>query len=160
MKEILGGELDKAFQELRINAKKTYEIKNKHWEYCELYQVWELSDEDFEQICNIPDNEWKDDWGWWRYALGSNMCNPFSRYNINHHYLLAWDGDSRLNFLEENKTLKPEDRYYDERKYNSLLQYFCNEIGASTERNVCAVAVDLATINGITMSELFRKYQG
>ena len=50
MKEILGGELDQAFIDLNINAKKTYEIKNKGWEYCENYQVWELSEEDYEKL--------------------------------------------------------------------------------------------------------------
>lgn len=45
MKEILSGELEKAFEELKINAKKTYEAKNIRYKYQEIYQVWKLSDE-------------------------------------------------------------------------------------------------------------------
>jgi hypothetical protein len=150
MVEILGAELDKAFEELKINAKKTYEIKNKPWSYCEDYQVWEVSEDDFNKICNIEDNTWKDNWGWWRFAKGSNLSSICHRYNINGHYINAWDGTYRQN----NKD------YYHDRKYNTLLEYFCNEIGASTESNVCAVAVDLVEQNGIKMSELFKKYQG
>jgi len=160
MKEILGGELDKAFEELGMDAKKTYESKDLKYEYQEVYQVWELIDEDFEKICNMSEKDWKDNWGWWRSARGSNMCNPISRFNINHHYIKAWDSDSRLENIEENKELKPEDRYYEDRKYNYLLEYMCDEIGVSMEKNICALAVDLAKINGITMGELFRKYQG
>lgn len=150
MKEILGAELDKAFEELNINAKKTYEAKKLHYKYQEVYQVWELSDEDFEKICDLTEEDWKDDWGWWRSAEGSNMCNPLSRFNINHHYLKAWDSDNRLESVD----------YYCHRKYEYLTQYMCDEIGASTGKNICALAVDLARINGITMGELFRKYQG
>lgn len=150
MKEILGAELDNVFKELGINAKKTYEIKNKPWEFCEDYQVWELSNEDFEKLCALSEQDWKDAWGWWRSAEGSNMGGVSYSYNINKHYIHAWDGIYRKNHKD----------YYQDRKYDSLLQYFCNEIGASTERNVCAVAIDLARQNNITMGELFRKYQG
>lgn len=149
MKEILGAELDNTFIFFGINAKKTYELKNKHWDYCEIYQVWELSDEDYEKLCNVDEKDWKDFFGWWRSAEGSNLLSVNHRYNINNHYIKAWDGTSR----------QGEKDWFD-RKYDNLLQYFCDEIGASTERNVCAVAVDLAQQNGMTMGELFRKYQG
>jgi hypothetical protein len=149
MKEILGAELDKAFEELNLYGKKTYELKNKHCDYCEIYQVWELPDEDYDKLCSISDKDWKEDWGWWRGASGSNMGFVNKRYNINNHYIKAWDGYKREN-----------NDYPWCRQYKNLLQYFCDEIGASTEKNVCAVAVDLARQNGMTMSELFRKYQG
>ena len=148
MKEILGDNLKQAFTDLNINATKTYQSKNNQLN--DFNQVWELSDEDFNRLNSINDSEWKDNWGWWRSAKGSNMGYADIRYNINNHYIYAWDGISR--FKERN--------YYCGRKYDTLLQYFCNELGASTERNVCALAVDLAKYNKITMSELFKKYQG
>jgi hypothetical protein len=145
MKEILGGELDKAFIDLSINAKKTYEgntfLDDKT-------QIWELSDEDFERICEFDDKTWKDNWGWWRSAEGSNMSNPISRFNVNHHYMKAWDSNNRLEGL----------KYF--RDYKNLLGYICDEIGASQPRNVCALAVDLAKINNMKLGELFKKYQG
>jgi hypothetical protein len=149
MKEILGVNLDKAFEELNLYAQKMYQIQNKHWEYCEDYQIWRLSDEDYDQLYSISEDDWKEDWGWWRWAEGSNLLNVNHRYNINHHYIKAWDGTGR----------RGKKDWFD-RKYPTLLQYFCDEIGASTERNVCAVAVDLAAQNNMTMAELFQKYQG
>lgn len=160
MKEILGGCLDKAFEELKINAKKTYEGNTRQDRKT---QIWEMTDDDYEKICDIKDEDWKDDWGWWRGAEGSNMFgNPISRYNINNHYIKAWDGDGRIEALKEVNGNTSHDDYcwmYD-RKFKNLLEYMCNEIGASQPRNVCALAVDLAKINGIKMSELFHKYQG
>ena len=148
MKEILGGKLDKAFSDLKITAIKTYECKNIRYKYQEVYQVWELSDEDFNGLCDIKEEDWKDDWGWWRSAEGSNMFGNCKRYTINNHHILAWDGNSREKYDWMN------------RKYDSLLSYYCEEHGVSTEKNVCALSVDLAKINNMKMSELFAKYQG
>lgn len=149
MKEILGGQLDQAFIDLNINAKKTYQTKQDNTDF---EQVWELSDEDYEKLCNLTEENWKDNWGWWRGAKGSNMGSVNHRYNINHHFIEAWDGRGR----EHSKS----DRYWASRKYHNLLEYFCGEIGASTEKNVTALAVDLAKQNNTTMAELFSKYQG
>jgi len=150
MIEILGAELDKAFEELNLYAQKMYQIKNKHWEYCEDYQVWRLSNEDYDKLCAISEKNWQDDWGWWRWSAGSNLCSVCHRYNINGHYINAWDGYSRQ-----------DDKDYPwARHYKNLLQYFCDELGVTTERNICAVAVDLAAKNNMTMAELFQKYQG
>lgn len=156
MKEILGGDLERAFVDLNIIAKKTYEGSTL---LDDKTQVWELSDEDHIILCNMSEGDWKDEWGWWRSAVGSNMCNPISRFNVNHHYIQAWDGQGRLDLLEENKSVKPDERYWEERKYDNLLQYLGSEIGASQPRNVCALVVDLAAINNMTIGELFNKYQ-
>lgn len=154
MIEILGGNLDVAFNELNIDAIKTYE-GNTHLDG--ITQVWELTQEDFEKLCNIGENDWNDDWGWWRSAVGSNMCNPLSTFKIKGQEIAAWDGDNRI---EDDKAEDEDDRYLFEREYHNLLEYMCEEIGASQPRNVCALAVDLANINNIKVSNLFKKYQG
>jgi hypothetical protein len=160
MREILGGELEKVFEEQGINAVKTYE-GNTHLD--SKTQIWELSNDEFEKLCNIDEDEWdeKYKWSWWNSAEGSNMDNPISRFNINHHYIQAWDGDGRLEALEEvNGNTSHDDYCYEDRKYKDLLGYLCDEIGASMGKNVVALAVDLAVMNNMKMSELFKKYQG
>lgn len=146
MIEILGGDLENAFFSLGINAKKTYE-GNTYLD--DKTQVWEISDEDFNKLYNIKDKDWNDDWGWWRYAKGSNMGLIWKRYNINKHYIKAWDGNYRENHKDK----------YQDRNYDNLLRYFCDEIGASTETNVTALAIDLARQNNMSLSELFQKFQ-
>lgn len=157
MIEILGGDLDKAFEELNINAVKTYEGDT---QLDDLTQVWEVEEVDFERLCNIDDEDWKDNWGWWRSAEGSNMYNELDDYIINNSKMIAWDGDNRLEFKEENEDGDEDDRWWFPREYSSLLGYLSEEIGASQPRNVCALVVDLAKMNNIKLSELLKKYQG
>lgn len=155
MKEILGQQLDVAIRELGISATKTYEeLTNSDYKH----QVWEVKDKDFEILCNIDEDSWKSEWGWWRHSEGSNMDNSLSEFYINNQKITAWDGTSRI---ETNKEAEDEDdEYLFEREYSNLLEYFCDEMGASQPRNICALAVDLAKINNMTMSELFQVYQG
>lgn len=153
MKEILGGNLDKAFKELGISAVKTYEGDTS---LDDLTQIWEVNEKDFDKLCNIEDDDWKREWGWWRSSEGSNMNHPLSEFSINKHIIVAWDGTNRI---EEDKAENEDDRYLFPREYSNLLEYFCDEIGASQPRNVCALATDLARINNMKMSELFKKYQ-
>ncbi len=150
MIEILGGNLDVAFKELNIDAIKTYE-GNTHLNSST--QVWEVSDRDFERLCNIDEDDWEDEWGWWRSSVGSNIRNPLTIFKIKGQELIAWDGDNRI---EEDKA---DDKYLFEREYCNLLDYLCDEIGTSQPRNVCALTVDLAKINNMKLSELFIKYQ-
>ena len=53
---------------------------------------------------------------------------------------------------------------YGEGSYNiecdNLLSYLCDEVGASTFKNVCALTIDLAKYNNMKLSELFEIYQG
>lgn len=154
MKEILGGNLEKAFEELYIDAQMTYMGRTI---LDDNTQIWEVEDKDFERLCELEEEDWKTDWGWWRSAEGSNMFNELDDYIINGQSIIAWDGTNRVESEEEEDE---EDRWWFEREYNSLFEYFCEEIGASQPRNVCALAVDLARINNIKMSELFQRYQG
>lgn len=163
MIEILAGNgIENAFKELGIEAKRTYD---KHY----AYNVWEMSDDNFGKLCAAPDN-WPDTWGWWRSANGSNMGDVNHEYIINGKRITAWDGsfrealksdctccvDFQAGLCEGTDEDKSECCF--ERTYPDILTYFCDEIGASVEGNVCALAVDLARQNGMKMAELFNQY--
>lgn len=139
MKEILGGEgLENALRQLCPKAKRVYTSQR--------YEVWELSDEDFDKICDIDESDWKSVWGWWRYSEGSNLGDPNAEYTINGHKLLAWD-------------FNPGKPSCSDRSYHNLSEYMSRELGASTEKNVSAVTTDLAKHNGLTLGQLFQKCQ-
>lgn len=164
--EILGGGgLHKAFKELGIKAARTYKRSEKPH-----YEVWELSKEDLKTLEYTY--EWPDEWGWWRFAKGSNMGTPFDLFQVNGKELIAWGGARRedlildwaaepneekaaynYSFKEYEKTLCPYE-------YETLLTYIAEELGASVERNICALAVDLARANGLSMAKLFEIYEG
>jgi hypothetical protein len=164
--EILGGNgLYKAFRELDIKATRTYRGSEKPH-----YEVWELSKDDFKKLEYALD--WKDEWGWWRYAKGSNMGTPFEFFTVNGKELMAWGGphrdDLRNDWADETDDEKAAYHYsfkeYEETQYpyvyDKLSTYMCEELGASMERNVCALAVDLARANGLTVAQLFKIYEG
>lgn len=164
--EILGGNgLHKAFKELGIKATRTYRRSEKPH-----YEVWELSKDDLKKLEYT--DEWKDEWGWWRFAKGSNMGTPFDFFQVNHKELIAWDGSKREDLRDDWENEPDEEKamyhysfkaYQEEHyphRYDSLLEYMGSELGASVERNVCALAVDLARANGMTMAKLFETYEG
>lgn len=143
MREILGNNLAVFFFNAEISAKRTYEGQ--------IYEVWEISEADYEKICNMSEEDFADcasnDEAWWRGSEGSNMGIPYVKYTINGKKIIAWDRPNR-------------ERSRRNRRYSTLLEYMCEEIGASQPRNVCALAVDLAKYNNMTMGELFAKYEG
>lgn len=63
MKEILAEELDQAILDLQLVAQKTYQD--------DIYQIWQMEDSEFDKLCNIREEDWKDSWGMWRSATGS-----------------------------------------------------------------------------------------
>ena len=174
MKEILGGKLEKAVKELNINAKKTFQSKIKKNDF---NQVWELTDEDYKTICDVKDDDWKDSWSWWRSSEGSNIDDsPTCHMKVNGQDILAYYDEERVkmyieDFLEddyisefENEDKAREqlvkDYFNEECIYGNFTNYCCEQWGASTEKNVCAIAMSIAKLNGMTMGELFNKYQG
>ncbi len=168
MVEILGSELSKALSALEIEGKCTYKRKKIETEYDEIYEVWKISDDDFEKLCNVKDDDWLDDWGWWRYSKGSNIIGVGieSEMIINGKDIIAWYNEDKLE--DEFNTYDAEvskDEYItgyckDQYENENLLTYFCDEFGASMKKNIVALAVDLARLNNMTMSELFQKYIG
>lgn len=155
------------------SAQCTYHYQPPKDSYREDYQVWSLSKEDFDSLCAVEDDDWKENWGWWRHALGSNMGPVNSEYIINSKKIVAWDGVRREHYFEDfcqdcsdyiagacGGTEEDQLDCYNGREYEDLFRYFCDEIGASTERNVCALAIDLAKQNNMTLAELLKKYLG
>ena len=165
MVEILTGDsIEYSFDKLNIDAKRTYRGKR--------YEVWEIAENEFNKLSAIKDEDWKEDYGWYRYAEGSVMGPTDATFMINNHEMVAWSGSYRLDLYnqwcdEDEKvhsafyhSFNEYENYYMPRKYRTLTKYLVNELGASTESNVCALAVDLAKANGMTLAELFKTYEG
>ena len=136
MAEIFGGNgLHKAFKALNVDAKRTY--KSSHEPY---YEVWELNKKDIRALEEVM--EWQNDWGWWRSAKGSNMGTPAEFFTINGQFMIGWETQ------DGNDT------------YDSLMDYFHKGLSVGMESNICALAVDLARANGMTMAKLFQTFEG
>ena len=145
MKEILGNNL-KHFFNTEINGELTYKGNR--------YEVWEVSDETFNIMCEMTEEKFVElasEDAWWRSAEGSNQGVPDTTAYINGHEMLAWAGEPW-----EDEDEDDEFEIY----ASCLTNYLCDVMGASQPKNVCALAVDLAKYNGMTMGELFTKYEG
>lgn len=150
--EILAGGMDKYFDRTGIKATKTWEGEVIGGE---VYQVWDLEQEEFEKLNATADESYKPE-EWWRQSDGSNMGVATVEYIINGKEIKAWDGEWRKDLAEEEEE---EDQDMFDREYESLTRYFCDEMGCSQPRNVAALAADLAAQNGTTMAELFQTYE-
>lgn len=165
MKEILAENLQSLFDNTNLTGTCTYKG--------EIYEVWEVSDEDFQVMCDMSEEDFLKlcTEGMWRYSVGSILGAPDAEYEVNGHKITAWD-DRRDRYIRDCDKCPIRELYdcqqteedYNEcfglRRYKCLTEYLCEEIGASSPRNVCALATDLAKYNGMTLGELFRKYEG
>ena len=159
MIEILAGDgFACAIEELGLNAEKKHDDG--------MYQVWCVDQSDFDRLCVVPDEDWKDDWGWWRYCEGCNLVGSMTyEFTVNGKPMIGFFNEGRYSdFVERQEDKSAEDWEHNEEEnfptvYKSLTEYLCEHIGASTEKNVCAIAVDLAKMNHMTMAELFDAYQ-
>lgn len=168
--EILGDKMHKVFKEHGIDYKKTYSKRcNPKKDYDPHYEVYEISQNDMRKLDGIFEMP---DWSWWRWCKGSNMGTPFEFFSINGKDIIAWAGTRREQLRdlwddepgEEKAAYHYSYREYENdimpRKYDTLTEYMGEELGASTEKNVCALAVDLARANGMTVAKLFEVYEG
>ena len=141
MKEILGNNLEQFF---------SIEVGECAYRG-DRYEVWEVDDEVFDTMCTMPEDRFVElagDDAWWRSSDGCNLGSPDTTVYINGHELIGWGGEAWEDDEEDDEF---------EVYANSLTGYFCDVPGVSQPKNVCALAVDLAKYNGMTMGELFAK---
>ena len=175
MKEIIGSNLRGIFNKFGLDADPTYSGKIGIWAP---FEVWKLSEDAFETVSNMSEEEWDalckeisvD--AWWRYADGANMGDVNAILTINGQKIVAWRDERRVEdlFDEYDDLDEDEKAEYDNAsdyvkscltsEYRNLMDYFCDELGASQLKNICALAKDLAKYNGMGLGQLFAVYGG
>jgi hypothetical protein len=146
---LIWGNPKKEFKRLNINPKLTW--KGYDWKETEEIRVYCITRDEFDILCDdkYSENDWLD--SCWRYAEGSNMGSLNTQKIIN--------GKALECFSSLRQPLYEDDEEIDDMEYDHLLDYLCYCLGVSTESNICAVAVDLARYNHMSMVELFERYQ-
>lgn len=134
-KEILTFAEETGLKTLRM----TFENKNTD------FNVFEISEEEFEVMDSYPDEDWKEEWGWWRYSEGCVLEYKFPTniIVINDSALMAWYDD-----------VIEQDYYHD--YYDNLFEYCLNVWHCSTEHNITAIAVGLAKLNNMSLADLLK----
>lgn len=129
--------------------------------------VWTVSEEFHKNLCDMSDDEFEQKCpdGWWVSVISSNLGSPDGEFEINSYPMLAYYGNFRKDYYGEccwdcqdyyDRTCETTDeeieRCIGEKKYKNLLSYLNEELRIGTERNICAVCVDLARYNNMTMA--------
>lgn len=136
MKEILAQGLDLAMYEMRFAARKAYEEQRE-----EGFQIWQMSENELDKISDIEDADWRERYGFWVYTEGTDLGKPKHKTKINGYKITAYN--------EQNIS-----------EYANLREYLKVAMNATEPEKICAVCVDLAKYNNMTMAELWTKYQG
>ncbi|MGN0246935.1 MAG: hypothetical protein ACI4DK_13355 [Lachnospiraceae bacterium] len=152
-KEILSFAKEEGFKTIRM----TFEDNTSGRDF----NVYEISEGDFEKMCIAPDEEWEDKFGWWRYAEGCSLEGSETiEIIINNHPFKAWYNEWKLrDYFDENSNDGDISSVYDEwmedhSEYSNLFEYCIDMFGASTETNITAIAVGLAKLNNMSLADL------
>ena len=132
---LCGGGIKTAFHELGIKATMTYKGSNKPH-----YQVWEIEKSDLNNLEEATG--WQDHWGWYAYVKRSNMGTAADFFTINGQFMIGWETN------DKNDT------------YDSLNDYFTKGLGVHSHDEICALAVDLGRVNGMSLCKLFNTFEG
>ena len=152
MKEILGNNLKLFFDTIDFTYSDA-ELMYKGREY----EVWEVSDNLYDKMCSMTEETFfklAGEDACWRWSSGSVINDVIGDCNIHGYLMQGWI------YKPWNDHYNFSTCYTDVPTYSSLTEYLCDHIGASTLKNVCALAMDLAKYNDMTMAELFNKYEG
>lgn len=166
-KEILDFAKEEGFKTIRM----TFEDKNPERDR-EYFNVFEISEEEFKKMCNYEDENgvhiigeehpiWKSHWGWWRHATGCSLDSRFTPTftgKINGNVLKLWYNDNQMyHDIGKDYTEKDCNRWVlKHSEYDNLFSYCLKMWYCSTERNVTAIAVGLAKLNNMSLTDLFK----
>jgi len=143
MTEILGFGIAPALEHYNIQAKMTFQN--------ERFEVWELDEQNFKKLCDIPDADWASNFGWWRYGhciLDDNRCET-CEYTVNGNKMLGWLPDDNYH----------DAGYYRDNKYDSFTDWLSLVWNCSTERHIACFAISLAEKNNLTLAEFMCQFQ-
>ena len=142
MREIVGQNIEKACRALGVNAVLEGHADFGWYGVCDVYQV---DDEGYRRLCDVKDEDWPDDWGWWRHGhcIYDKEDAPFMTYSVNGHEMLG--------YAMEGKDKTP---------YIDFTSWCCWAMNVSALRNIIYFATSLAEYNGMTLVEFMSTFQG
>lgn len=155
--QIIGQNLDVAFQELPIEAKKLYESKEN--EYGNKYQVWKLTESEHEKFGLVEEDDWKESYGWWRSG-GCNQSPVFLDFTVNGKQMIGFKNEHSWYHSEDCLSELEEDEEPTLPSYSSFSDWFSEYMGLSKPENLAFFAHSLAEYNGLTIAEFFKKFEG
>lgn len=157
-KQIIGQNLDLAFKELPVEAVKMYESKEN--EFGSKYQVWELTESEYEKLEQVNDDSWKVEYGWWRNG-GTNMDGSETlEFNINGNTMIGFKNEYSWYHSEDYLSELDEDEEPSLPSYSNFSDWFEEYMGLSKSENLTYFAHSLAKYNKMSKAEFLIKFEG
>lgn len=144
-----------------IEGAQTYTYNPDDSIWADGFEVWRIPEEKLSVLSYLSEDEWIDrfDNKWWRYCEGTNLEGGSThRFKVNGKGLICWSNPEFADYETDEEADGQLVFSARDLNYNNVLQYCCEEWGASTPKNVCAICAGLAKLNGMSLNELFSKY--
>lgn len=141
--EVLGNDLTEFFSKLEVRGSSVVKMTYKG----PRYEVWTLSESVFKAICDMTEEQFVNLAGesaWWRHSDGSVLGPKTGTRIVNNHRMQCWVDNIRFSMRL---------------RYESVSEYLCDSMGASTPKNVTACITDLARFNNMTISKLLSTFE-
>lgn len=166
MEILAGGEIKNAFDNFGIKATRTYHWTNPASENDVTFEIWEITAPDLKVLGDFPNDEWKPEWGWFRYSEGTVLENDGTtrKAKINGVELDVFTNDhwcaSVRTFIDDKEIAEEMIKEREKAEYKDVLSYLLQEFNVTSETNIAAITCGLAKINNMTMAGLWKLCQG
>lgn len=155
--QIIGQNLDLGLKELSVKGIKMYESKAN--EYGSKFQVWQLTDSEYDKLSSVKESDWQSDYGWWRNT-GCNHPLTFFKFNVNGENMVGFKNEYHWYHSEDCLAELEEDETEEVPPYSSFSEWFSEYMELSKPENLAYFAHSLAQHNGMTNAEFFKKFEG
>lgn len=144
MIQIIGGNLEQAFEHYNIKAEKKFQAEPDIMDVA--LQVWELSNEDFAILSEEED--WFDQpfgfKAWWINGGALYAENDVTKGKLNGEVVNLIDTPYKVNRISLN--------------YINVQDYLESHIGISKHNNICYYIHSLAELNNMTKAEFMKRF--
>lgn len=151
MKQILGGKLYEAFKALGIKA----ECKHKGSKF----EVWEISDYDYRKLIEVPDEDWKESYGWWRYGRCIEEKSKLYPFKVNGKEMLGYLDDSLVEGVNKLMAIENASDFILSAEYKSFTEWLSAVWELGNEKNTACFAISLSKENKMTLAEFIKTFQ-
>lgn len=121
-----------------------------------------MRDSDFSKLYSIPDEEWKEEWGWWRYGHCILEGSASIVYIVNGHKMLGYEPKIKIDNLDNSEDKEIEKEYWGykfTKDFSTYTEWLHEIMNLGNLKHTACFAVSLAKENGMSLSDFMERFQ-